>query len=416
MLLECNEVKLIIVNLDSIGSKFDDELGELVDYKSCVFISSDQDRASMLQDQLNDFIHVVPNVWFRIAPMGLLKQILQSNQVQPFEAVYITGGIHEEYNGVGISTMLLLEKLNVELNKNNLPDHYVSSISDLVERLNGVAYGYFGELFADGINGRGYYYKTTLRHDLTPGIEADLYAFGRYFTASDPRSYVHPLSQMILQLKSAHQRQLTASAKLLAHSINFLYQNGLDIDQLTIVPPKPNKQNVLLEVINQAKRLPERSLNSNIVVRELLRVAQNYTPQKEVGSFTNRYLNVKDKFLVNTDEIGGHIAILDDITTSGATALECAKMLYEAGAKEVTIITFGSSQTKSEAEQLKSLSCDNCEDGVYKLRFNSTNHSAFYGCTNFPKCRGSLPYEAGRRRYNGNRAIKPPDDIEDEEF
>jgi ComF family protein len=39
--------------------------------------------------------------------------------------------------------------------------------------------------------------------------------------------------------------------------------------------------------------------------------------------------------------VGAHIILVDDVVTTGATLNECAKVLYEAGARIISYVTFG---------------------------------------------------------------------------
>ncbi|MGZ9586412.1 hypothetical protein [Paenibacillus marinisediminis] len=402
MLLECDEIKLLIVNLDEVATELDDALSDLIDYKDCVFILSDKSRVDKLQEEIDDFTYTSPSGWFSFSNSQTISKILRENDIEPYEAVYITGDPQEAYNHLGVSTVLIVDEDTV-IDKNNLPDHHAKSIKSLIKCLKGKSYGYFGELYADGIGGNGGYFLSKLNNDLIPSVDTDLVIFGRYYVSHDSRAYIHPLTHLTLQMKNGYPKQIESVARLFSSSINFLHeQELLEEGTITVVPPKPNKRNVLMEVINKSKDLGEESLIAEFKVTELLKLKQNYTPQKEVGNYTNRFLNVKNKFKTNKT-VSGHVILVDDIITSGATALECAKILYEAGAEKVTVLAFGASQNKSEALMLEHLLCNSCEDGEYKIRFGS---SAFYGCTNWPDCKSTIKYESGRRRYISSRKLQ----------
>ena len=51
-----------------------------------------------------------------------------------------------------------------------------------------------------------------------------------------------------------------------------------------------------------------------------------------------RLKNLKGAFGVRGKFEGKRIILLDDVMTTGATATECAKELYKAGAGEVTVV------------------------------------------------------------------------------
>jgi ComF family protein len=62
------------------------------------------------------------------------------------------------------------------------------------------------------------------------------------------------------------------------------------------------------------------------------------TPEQRLG-------NVAGSFQIaagNLEELqGAHVMIVDDVVTTAATLNECAKVLYEAGARIISYVTFG---------------------------------------------------------------------------
>lgn len=62
-------------------------------------------------------------------------------------------------------------------------------------------------------------------------------------------------------------------------------------------------------------------------------------PQKSLKA-AQRRTNLKGAFKVAKDVDGKSILLVDDIVTTGATLRENAKMLYKAGARRVTALTF----------------------------------------------------------------------------
>ena len=77
----------------------------------------------------------------------------------------------------------------------------------------------------------------------------------------------------------------------------------------------------------------------NVVVRRReTRSQTQLTPEQRLG-------NVAGSFQIcerNPDALrGAHVVIVDDVVTTGATLNECAKMLYDAGARIISYVTFG---------------------------------------------------------------------------
>lgn len=67
------------------------------------------------------------------------------------------------------------------------------------------------------------------------------------------------------------------------------------------------------------------------------------TPHQSGLSQRKRTSNVRNAFQINDSSIlkGKNILLVDDLITSGATLIECAKVLHRGGAKKVTAVTLG---------------------------------------------------------------------------
>jgi ComF family protein len=131
-------------------------------------------------------------------------------------------------------------------------------------------------------------------------------------------------------------------------SENF-YKTGSTAELITAVPAARRQfakrgYNPPLEIGYCMKRILKIPLLPSALVK-----IRNYPPQHEQKE-EDRYKNVKNAFKVKKRFIekikGKEIILLDDILTTGATASECAKMLKNAGAASVYVLTF--LQTKKE--------------------------------------------------------------------
>ncbi|MDO8478786.1 MAG: ComF family protein [Candidatus Rokubacteria bacterium] len=76
-----------------------------------------------------------------------------------------------------------------------------------------------------------------------------------------------------------------------------------------------------------------------VVVDALLRAVPTQ-PQTDLDAAARRR-NVRDAFAVRRPELiaGRHVVLVDDVLTTGATAGECARSLYRAGAVAVGVLT-----------------------------------------------------------------------------
>ena len=82
-------------------------------------------------------------------------------------------------------------------------------------------------------------------------------------------------------------------------------------------------------------------LDCNGLVRE-----KNTKTQTKL-SYLERQENLKDAFVVkNKKDFKGKVVLLvDDVLTTGSTANHCSKVLKEAGAKAVYVLTFATTES-----------------------------------------------------------------------
>lgn len=111
-------------------------------------------------------------------------------------------------------------------------------------------------------------------------------------------------------------------------------------DALLPVPLHPVKQRE--RGFNQAERLARRlgaGVNVPVNTRLLKRVLP--TPSQTRLSRTERADNMRRAFALRTDDKlnGQRFVLIDDVFTTGATTSACAKLLFQAGAKEVVVWT-----------------------------------------------------------------------------
>ncbi|MDP2870241.1 ComF family protein [Methyloversatilis sp.] len=143
-------------------------------------------------------------------------------------------------------------------------------------------------------------------------------------------AYAEPADQLIHELKFRARLPL---AIWFAHELHAL---GLPpCDLLLAMPLHPN-------------RLRERGFNQSVEIgRALGRLGQlNFdafglvrlydTPPQRDLAWSQRRRNVRGAFAVRTEVAGRHVAVLDDVLTTGASLHEVARMLKAAGALTVT--------------------------------------------------------------------------------
>lgn len=155
-----------------------------------------------------------------------------------------------------------------------------------------------------------------------------------------PYRYEFPIAQLISKFKYHGQLALGhLLAELLSKTLEYKYHNGL------------TKPNYLLAVPLSSNRLKQRGFNQAsllanwlnkklaipININTLSRI-KDTLPQQSLSA-KSRQTNLKNAFqLQNTSLIiDKHLAIVDDVVTTGVTANILASLLLNAGAKQVDI-------------------------------------------------------------------------------
>lgn len=105
----------------------------------------------------------------------------------------------------------------------------------------------------------------------------------------------------------------------------------------------------IIPVPLHAKRLKERGFNQALEiarpVAKHLRLPLDargckrtkYTDAQAQLDFANRSYNIKEAFSIESDYSNQHIAIIDDVTTTGQTLRELSQALKKAGAKQIDL-------------------------------------------------------------------------------
>lgn len=109
-----------------------------------------------------------------------------------------------------------------------------------------------------------------------------------------------------------------------------------DADALVAVPLHPLRQRQ--RGFNQAQVLAEAvAQRTGLPVLDALDRVRNTRTQTRL-SVSQREQNVRDAFLSKGPALGLRVLLIDDVLTSGATAVACANSLKIAGAQHVTLL------------------------------------------------------------------------------
>lgn len=129
---------------------------------------------------------------------------------------------------------------------------------------------------------------------------------------------------------------------------------GEDIDMVTSVPVHESR--LVQRGYNQAEVMAKRYVrktDSNICYAELLKRTKKTSAMKSLD-VAGRQANVENAFEIRVEKKhlieGKTIAVVDDIFTTGSTLDECSRMLKEAGAKRVIVVTFAAGADAGASE------------------------------------------------------------------
>lgn len=222
-------------------------------------------------------------------------------------------------------------------------------------------------------------------------VSIDLVLTGKYYPQRSYRYYNHPLSQAIIGLKRNNYYETKVTKQMFANVIDtFIQQNGA-VDYITFVPPRPNQEHRFLGVDTYTD--PSLSIDY-----DLLKVKTNYQTPKNSRSLTDRYEKVSGQ-IICTKEITGHVLLLDDVFTSGATTAECARVLYEKGAEKVTVIPLAITQDFEQNKQWNVPAVFDENGNEFRIRFNQDLIAYYESRVKDPSLRVQKPFATINKQF-----------------
>ncbi|WP_139193275.1 ComF family protein [Bacillus amyloliquefaciens] len=275
-----------------------------------------------------------------------------------------------------ISTVLFNENPHINYNDiGNLPDLKLGNIRGIPELFKKTT-GYFSEVFSTHLSKKskwsesGYIFKFFAHSEKT---NLEIISGGRYF---GPKHSLYESSQLSKRIrKSKNETSQDNLFNDIFFSIIKVINEVQNVNGITRVPSRPEKKDRLAPIVSLlSKRLGTVDLSPNLSCKH------NYPPHKNLNK-EQRFMNVKDQFSARLHNSLDHVVLIDDVFTTGATMLECAKELYNAGIKKVTGVVLGVNQFADEFMD-RFISCEKC-GGKLQLFLNKRNYSAFYGCTEY---------------------------------
>lgn len=164
--------------------------------------------------------------------------------------------------------------------------------------------------------------------------------FDQTIVATD---YLPPVDELVHRLKFGHQLSIASlMADLLRDTVIERYSGGLP-NLLAPVPLGPSR--LIERGFNQAQEIAKvlaPQLGIDLAPRLLFRL-RDTLPQSSLP-FQQRQANTRNVFVCNLELLpkidGQHIALVDDVMTTGTTLNEIAKILKRHGARKVSNFVF----------------------------------------------------------------------------
>lgn len=148
------------------------------------------------------------------------------------------------------------------------------------------------------------------------------------------------LKELILAFK--YDKNFTAGNVISELLLNLIYENNIEFDEICYVPM--SKSSVKKRGFNQCEVIAKNlSKLLDIPVNDSLIKIKDTREQKSLSK-EERYKNIKGAFKVKKNNIENkRVLLVDDVVTTGATLLECKKILKKCDVAEITILTIAKS-------------------------------------------------------------------------
>lgn len=420
MLLEVNDLRYVI--LDQPPEAEVDRWARLCSIrKTCVLV--DGDDLEWWKVRLPAAGLIMPfNSSYLNDVAGNIRDALTALDAPPYETLYVSFDplSLDEAVGTRVGTALVNEGVGQTLPDLFFPNTYdqlETAISDLAKaRQHGHMVELFSIRYGGGTSpgGTGYisfqpYLKGRehLQNEISDALE--IVIAGRYFPETESRHAKHQPSLRLLHAKRGDRRG-NPLAPAFGDVLNLVAQNRRAIDLITRVPPKPSKPEdhlgAFLKVAAESADERREALLQRLVGLDALRCVRDYGQQKKAGHYGKRAENVRGAFAATRDAAGGkNILLVDDILTSGATIVEAARTLLQAGARSVIACPIAVTQSVINYDPAHEFPCpsDDCE-GRMQIRFAKGTDGAFWGCDRWkPKgagCDQMMTFQAGLASAN----------------
>jgi len=426
MFIDLNDLKGIIIDIDSFSPDEDDQWLKIEEGVEVLFFSeSSESRLKELVKKNSRFKIFLGTPFGRVLlKREVLITIFDEIDLHSYELALLSANFNNiiRMQELPLALIYMSSDNKIPLDRlGKLPDFYVENVDDINSIIKKEILGYFSEvdsIIYDYGSKLSFKYADVIVTEIDyEGYKCNVVCGGRYFNTRDVRYPYHQLSQRIIRNKNSDTNQDDVFFDIFEDMIKYIDGNIKQVDGITRVPSRPSEEydrfiNIVTKICKKHSKFDN--------LCGSLRCIKNYNSQKGLTT-EERHSNIRGVFTSDKQVINKHIILIDDVFSTGATSLEASKVLYEKGAKRVTILVLAVNQLANNVRwhNYKTLRC-RCEND-FKIKFNSKYNSAFFGCSGYYKsnCKEVLGYFEGIKQHNIDNEICRTDntfDLEEWEF
>ncbi|HEY8805572.1 MAG TPA: hypothetical protein VIM42_10815, partial [Clostridium sp.] len=302
MLIDINDLKGLIINLDSFDASTDEHWSDSLKNTPAVFVSNSEERFINIQQQSKHNIKFLrcSGTIFRQVNL-IIVEALRLMDLELYEVAYVSGDIKEIefFLGEPIGTIIIGSEAIEYEKAGRLPDIIIRDIDSIKSILAKKITGFFSEVNSTNVEAYdGFTPFTNAGFFLTINRETygnrtyDIVITGRYFGPRHRKHKTHQLSHRILMSKKSDS-QAEILKKIYSSIIEFIHKKVKPVDGITRVPPRPSDKRDRFSIIVQSICV-EKQLTD--LCKEL-KCIEDYPTQKELR-FDDRKENVRGKFKV----------------------------------------------------------------------------------------------------------------------
>lgn len=381
-----DDIKVLIFDRDSIDvNLFSDGFVDFLKQNYKIMYLSE-----IIEDDFGSFIGEYYDL------TDSLQQVISKYGIESYSIVAISGDMRvlKEMMKNHIGT-IFYGKNCLEITKYT-PDFRCNNEHVLQNILVGNNVGYISEALTSNINllnKKISYIKASKEITLDNGEKRTIHRIigGRYFPRNKGFIKNDTLSFNVTLFKEGWYKAINLYYNsALQHAIKI----GNNADIVTYVPFKPSE--IASGRFNRFKSLKLSDANhETISLTEIFECLVDFK-QKEYDYETREANAEKNYKIVDKNMIKDKdIILLDDLMTSGSTVITLSKKLYDAGAKNVTVIVLATNQLTMSNLKFVNMKCPRCGNDL-DLRLNKKEQKLFFGCKNY-NCKYTISYLQGRK-------------------